>query len=191
MLSGCDRGPRTPSTGILARALRGGEGDGRHAQLCGKDGISNVLRGRVGSGGLVYAPAYRAVPVGDGRCPARPALHGPMLDEKSGAQPVFARTRSRAGGRAETRDVNRVARPLWHTLGLYVAPRRPAGTCCGPSTRKNDGQGRKRQVKGQEHQRRVEQPCHHKTHAAMGVPNSQRQARALVGMDHANAPSAE
>jgi len=59
---------------------------------------------------------------------------------------------------------------------------------CGPLTRKNDGQRRKRQVKGEKQQRRVEQSCHHEKTAAISMPNSQR---APIGMVHANGPSAE
>jgi hypothetical protein len=37
--------------------------------------------------------------------------------ERAGAQPVFARTRSRAGRHAETMEANHAARPSWHTYG--------------------------------------------------------------------------
>jgi hypothetical protein len=69
-------------------------------------------------------------------------------------------------------------------LQPYVAP----SPSCGPLTRKNDGQRRKRQVKGEKQQRWVEQSCHHETPAAISMPNSQR---APVGMVHANGPAAE
>jgi hypothetical protein len=87
-----------------------------------------------------------------------------MEDERAGTRAADGHLRHTC---QQPRGTERTARPSWHSLGPYVA----SSPSCGPLTRKNDGQRRKRQVKGEKQQRRVEQSCHHETTAAISMPN--------------------